>query len=248
MITWEPWAKPEGSYRDPQQPEARLSRIVDGSYDTLIQAWAAGAAAYGGPLLLRPMHEMNAWWYPWSIDVNGNTAEDYVAAWRHIHDLFADAGADNVVWVWSVNELAGLRHYSQLLSASYPGDDYVDWVGMTGFNWGTSQGWSRWRSHDAIYRDTYDRLIAFGKPIIIPEIGTVDLGGDGGEWIEATLDGLEREYPRVKAVVWYNDWYGSAADLRLRGGRIERLRVAARDPYWTAPVHTSPAGDQVTAR
>jgi hypothetical protein len=240
MITWEPWQRPEGSPSAPSQADARLDLLIDGTYDTFIRAWAEGAATYGGPLLLRPMHEMNAWWYPWSIGANGNTAEDYVAAWRHIHRIFSDAGASNVSWVWSVNELAGTRAHRDELSSSYPGDAYVDWVGMTGFNWGTSQGWSEWRSHDDIFRDTYDRLIAFGKPIIVPEIGSVDVGGDASRWVRTTLAGLERDYPMVKAAVWYDGRYSASADFRLTAGSAAPLRAAAEDAHWSTTPRTVP--------
>ena len=96
LLTWEPWAP--GS---PEQPAFRLSRIADGAYDSYVEGWARSLEAYGRPLYLRPMHEMNGSWYPWAGTVNGNSAHDYVRAWRRLHGIFARVGAANVRWVWS---------------------------------------------------------------------------------------------------------------------------------------------------
>ena len=53
------------------------------------------------PVAISFGHEMNGNWYPWGTDQT--TAGQFVAAWRHIHDLFAAAGASNVIWVWNPN-------------------------------------------------------------------------------------------------------------------------------------------------
>src|SRR5581483_986163 len=58
MVTWEPWAKPPGGFHAPVQPGSTLARILSGRDDDYIRSWARAAAAYGGPILLRPMQEM----------------------------------------------------------------------------------------------------------------------------------------------------------------------------------------------
>ncbi len=97
MINWEPWDPAAGA----NQPAFALPNIIAGNYDGYVRGWAQGLAAYGKPVLLRFAHEMNGTWYPWAGGINGNTAAQYVAAWRHVHDIFAAAGATNVRWVWS---------------------------------------------------------------------------------------------------------------------------------------------------
>jgi mannan endo-1,4-beta-mannosidase len=233
MITWEPWARPGESYADPDQSSARLSLVVDGAYDRYIRSWAEGAAAYGGPMLLRFMHEMNGYWYPWSIGVNGNTAELYVAAWRHVHDLFTDAGADNVSWVWSPNQFMGDQ--TGLVLSAYPGDEYVDWVAMSGFNWG-DHGASRWTELDEIVGPTYDALAPLGRPMMLAETSTVAEGGDPAAWMAEGLRRLEVDRPQVRAVVWYDARYDAELDLRLLGATADGLRAAlAATDHWDAP-------------
>ena len=188
--------------------------------------------------MLRFMHEMNGTWYPWAITTNGNTEATYIAAWRHVHDLFAEAGASNVSWVWTINSFAGLDDPHRDLSRFYPGDDYVDWVSVTGFNWGDSLGFDAWRSVDEIFRGSYNELTRLGKPIMVSEIGTVAGGnGDPAEWIRRAISRFAEAYPEIKAVVWFDSPYPGEADFRLEGEEAEALRSAlGGSSHWGQPV------------
>jgi cellulose synthase (UDP-forming) len=249
MITWEPWAKPKGGVHQATQPRVRLALIAAGRYDRYIRSWARQAAAYRGPLLLRFMHEMNGNWYPWSIDTNGNTAKTFVAAWRHVHDLFTEAGATNVSWVWTINTFAGLGKEARDIRAFYPGDAYVDWVSMTGFNWGTSNTWNAWQGVDEIFRASYRALARFRKPIMISEIGTVSDGGDAARWIRRSLARLQSGYPDVKAVVWFDSPYPGDIDFRLRGETETALRSGLdASAYWDQPLRLAEVSPAVETR
>jgi hypothetical protein len=242
MISWEPWRKPEGGFTDPDQEEFRLAVIADGRYDDYIRRWATEAADYALPMLVRPMHEMNGFWYPWSVTENDNSAADYVAAWRHIQGIFEEVGADNVSWVWAVNTLAGMpeEHRALDMASFYPGDEYVDWVSVVGFNYGTVRDWSVWRDVDVIFAETYEHLLAFGKPIMISEVGTVAEGGDPVGWTVETLDRLREQYPDVRAVVWFADERGDI-DFRLSPEQAEAVRDVLGDAHWRPAVRTSAA-------
>ncbi|HEX9697248.1 MAG TPA: glycosyltransferase [Actinomycetota bacterium] len=241
MITWEPWAKPEGSVHSQEQPDFTHEQIASGRYDDYIRTWARAAARYRGPFMIRFMHEMNGNWYPWSIRTNGNTPDSYVTAWRHVHDIFVAEGATNVTWVWTVNAFAGMTGDFRDIERYYPGDEYVDWVSATGFNWGDSHRWNAWRTFGDVFRDTYIEMYQFRKPILISEIGTVDVGGDAAQWVRETLEEL-RDYPLVKGVVWFDSRYSAVVDFRLRG-RIARSfteAVRARDYFDIKPVFNEP--------
>jgi hypothetical protein len=82
------------------EPDFQLSDVISGRYDGFIREFAEEARAWGHPFFLRFNWEMNGNWFPWAEGVNGNQAGEFVAAWRHVHDLFAAAGATNVTWVW----------------------------------------------------------------------------------------------------------------------------------------------------
>lgn len=214
MISWEAWAKPEGSYTSATQELGRMDDIADGVHDAYIDGWAEAAAGYGRPILLRPFHEMNGFWYPWSVGVNGNTAEDYVAGWRHVVDRFDAAGADNVSFVWSINTLASFEE-GVGVEAYYPGDAYVDWVATSGFNWDDyDPAWSSWVSAEWVFGDTYDVLASFGKPVMFAEIGSGTNGGDSAAWV-ADATAWFATLPDLAAIVWFDRTYDGRIDFRL---------------------------------
>jgi hypothetical protein len=226
MITWEPWSAPEGELHEAEQPEVSLARIAAGDHDRYVRSFARQVAAYRGPVLLRFMHEMNGHWFSWGAEVNGNAAADFVAAWRHVHRVFRDEGARNVSWVWSINNLESADAEAGIAEL-YPGDAYVDWVSTSGFNWGEAYDWSSWREADALYGTTYRALSRFGKPIMISEIATTDIGGDPEAWATDTLARLRTGYPLVRAVVWYDDIDGAGLDFRLQGATTRALASRA---------------------
>ena len=238
MITWEPWSAPEGEKHVAIQPDINLRRITEGAQDRYIRSWARQIAAYKAPVMIRLMHEMNGTWYPWGVNINGNTPNYYKLAWRHVHDIFEEAGARNVSWIWSINNLERIDGEDHNIRAYYPGAEYVDWVSTSGFNWGTAYSWSSWRDANKLYRDTYRALTRFGKPIMISEIGTTDDGGDARTWIRQTFRTLRTSYPRLKAVLWYDDIDGGGLDFRLRGQTAGALgQKGALGPNWLrAPV------------
>lgn len=229
MVTWEPWRKPAAGFHDAVQPSSRLARIVSGRDDAYIRTWARAAARYGGPILLRPMQEMNGDWYPWAVRTNGNDAATFVAAWRRIHRIFDVAGAHNVRWVWTVHAIPG---ETPRYRTFYPGSAYVDWVSLTVFNWGTAVGWGKWESFDRLVAPTYAELLRFRKPVMVSEIGTVAKGGDAAGWVRHTMARLQMAYPRVKAVLWFSYRYSRWADFRLAGGSQRALTEALASPYW----------------
>jgi mannan endo-1,4-beta-mannosidase len=156
---------------------------------------------------------MNGWWqFPWAEQVNGNQPGDYVRAWRHVHDIFTQQGVTNATWVWNPN-IASAR--TTPLADLYPGDDYVDWTGMDGYNWGSDNG-NRWQSFDEVFggiadtdhHNTYAELLrlAPGKPVMICEVATSLAGGDSGAWVRDALNQqLPNNFPQIRAVVWF-DW------------------------------------------
>jgi mannan endo-1,4-beta-mannosidase len=105
-----------------------LSSIADGASNEYIRQFALQVKAAGVPIALSFGHEMNGNWYPWGS--SDSTAANFVAAWRLIHAIFAAVGATRVIWIWNPNVISAspvpLRPY-------YPGNSYVDWIGLTGY-------------------------------------------------------------------------------------------------------------------
>ncbi|MEX5256827.1 glycosyl hydrolase [Kocuria arenosa] len=96
VLTWEPWYAPpmDTAPADAShQPVFALARMAAGDHDHRIGTWAEALASWGHDVVLRFAHEMNGHWYPWGAGVQGNTADQYVRAWHHVHATFAAAGA-----------------------------------------------------------------------------------------------------------------------------------------------------------
>jgi hypothetical protein len=219
MITWEPWG--DGSL-GPLQPRYSLANLVRGDFDAYVRHWAEGAKAWGEPLLLRFAPEMNGDWNSWSAGVNGNTASEYIAVWRHVHSIFDAVGADNVQWVWCPN--ASFRG-STPLGRLYPGDAYVDWVGIDGYNWGTSQAGTHWQTFAQIFQPTIRTIRKLThKPLMLAEVGSAEQGGDKARWISNFFTSL-RQNRDILAFVWFD--YDKEADWRFDSSPPARASFAA---------------------
>jgi mannan endo-1,4-beta-mannosidase len=212
MINWNSW-----NLNAPiDDPNYSLAKIYGGTYDAYITKWAQAAKAWGHPFFIRFDHEMNGWWYPWSEQRDGNHAGDYVKAWRHVVNIFRSVGATNATWVWCVNIASDV---TTPVSALYPGDNYVDWLGMDGYNKATDT--ASWLSFNQIFglhpwskHNTYQELVnlAPSKPIMVAETATTNTGGDAAAWLrDALLTQLPQKFPNVKAFVWFNSNDGIAS-------------------------------------
>jgi hypothetical protein len=171
--------------------------IINGELDETIEARAEGVKSLDAELILdfaAEMNEQEGW--------GGHSPEKYVAAYRHIHDIFEARGATNVVWAWCPNNTDSAASPSAL--SYYPGDDYVDWTGFDGYNWGSSTDDFRWQSFEEVFSDVYDKLATLGKPIIIGEMASDETGGDKARWIGDVIPTLRNRFPLVKALVWFD--------------------------------------------
>jgi mannan endo-1,4-beta-mannosidase len=209
-ITWEPWDPNAG----PTQPAYSLGQIAGGRYDAYITSWAKDAAAYQGRLLLRFAHEMNGNWYPWAVGAAGGSPEDYVAAYRRVRRLFDDAGATRVEWVWSPNVV--INGDTDVIYRCYPGDEFVNIVGVDGYNFGDVAG-HRWQPPADLFGGTLDLVqsIAPHKPVWINEVGCSDRGGDKAAWISQFVQYLTKR--PVVGLLWFEVDKPGEADWRLTG-------------------------------
>ncbi|WP_063763189.1 glycoside hydrolase family 26 protein [Streptomyces sp. NRRL WC-3742] len=251
MVAWEPWDYRKEAKEDKLrglQPEYSLAHIVDGTFDDYIKAWAQGIKDLGYPVALRFAHEMNGYWYPWCEQTNGNQKGQYVQAWKHVHDIFKQAGATRVAWVWSPNVD---YENATTLSTLYPGDDYVDWLGLSGY-YGTT-GVEKYKSFDQIFGPTIAQLRGFSqKPVVITETGATDTSGLKAQWITEMFSQLA-QHPDIIGVIWYEsrkevDWRVSvspaASEAFANGVSAPRYNTSwtvHSEPTLTVPPPPAPA-------
>jgi hypothetical protein len=175
-----------------------LAEINEGKYDSYYKSWAEAVANYKYPFFFRWAWEMNGSWFKWGRDAAKAPAE-YVQAWRHIHNITATAGATNITWVWCPNvDFSGSTPVAQL----YPGDSYVDWTCLDGYNRGES-------IFTSLFGGSYSNItgsVAPSKPLMIGETATTSGGGHMAQpnWIDEGLSSLPTAFPKIKALVWFN--------------------------------------------
>jgi beta-mannanase len=208
MFTWQPQNSTEGVAQS-----FTLASIVAGDYDAYITNWATAAKAWGHPFFLRFAHEMNGNWYPWAASVNGNTAGEYIQAWQHVHNIFVNVGAANATWVWCVNVVAGMP---TPISQVYPGDNYVDWLALDGYNRTTNS----WQDFSTLAATTVSQLtnIAPGKPIMMAESGCTQTNyvpETKAQWFLAALTNYVPSVPRIKAWLYFNSTNSNSEDWRI---------------------------------
>ncbi|HEX5983689.1 MAG TPA: glycosyl hydrolase [Solirubrobacterales bacterium] len=187
------------------QPDFQLSDVISGRYDAYLREFASQAKAWGRPFFLRFNWEMNGSWFAWHEGANGNLPGESAKAWRHVHDIFSSVGADNATWVWCPNvEYTG----STPLASLYPGDSYVDWTCLDGYNWGTNPAKpDKWKTFDQVYRASYQNIvtnIAPSKPMMIGEVASTEYGGSKAAWIKDMLARIPAEYTKVRALLWFD--------------------------------------------
>lgn len=207
ILTLEPWKPGLG----PDQPDYSLWRITAGQFDGQLDTWARNLAEWNQPVIVRFGHEMNSDHYPWSVGVNGNTAADFVAAWKYVRGRFEFAGADKVSFMWCPD---APYEGSGDMSVAFPGTDAVDVLGLDGYNWGDGQGHS-WKNPEDIFKAGLEQLRGLDgeHPIIVGETASVEgprSGTDKAQWIRQLFGYLSTE-DRVSALVWFQmvkerDW------------------------------------------
>jgi len=204
---WEPMLNVNPYYFS-QCPATELplyKAIAQGTCDTFLYKAGKNLHQVQQPFYLLFAWEMNNKDNSWSIPYTGSTPDDFIAAWRHIHTIFKQEGVKNIVWVFCPNVPDDtLVPYNKI----YPGNNYVDWIGLDGYNWGTTQSWSQWVSFAGVFTSSYNRLTALApnKPLMIAEVNTTDQGGDKGAWY---TDMLTKQIPynfsKISAVVIFNE-------------------------------------------
>jgi len=212
LIAWEPWNPDEGT----SQSKDYLKEITAGNQDAYIKSFARSVKNFKNPTVIRFGHEMNGNWYPW-----GNRPQDYVDAYKHVVDLFRSEGVQNVDWMWCINAESVPTEPISNVAKYYPGNSYVDILGIDGVNLGTSKGDTKWKTFTEIFSPSYNFLAStYPKPITIAETASSELGGSKSAWVEEMFSSLSKSFPKITQIVWFSinketDWRIDSSPLSL---------------------------------
>lgn len=206
QIVWEPWIW--GDFN-----AIKLNNIINGEWDDYIKTWAKEIKRFQYPLFIRFAHEFNIDGYPWSLIHNDKDPNRYIKAFRHVVDIFRKEGAYNALFIWCpMNYSYPNEPWNDFMKA-YPGDDYVDWVGLDGYNWGTSQTWSQWQTFEDLFKEPIRKICLKipNKPIMIGEFSSAPQGGNKAKWISDIPSYLKTTLKPIRAILWFDikkeaDW------------------------------------------
>lgn len=219
----------------------KYETILSGKCDNYLRMFAQDLAEHRSTrFILRFAHEMNIADSPWWPGHYGLSPQKYIEMWRHVHEIVENTqsqiGADNVEWIWSVNYASYPNYPWNYYYNYYPGDKYVDWIGLSGYNWGNpfmtaEQIYGNMDGNGALIPPDIikDITCRYSKPIIIAEVGTVGDPQYKQDWITTALDGF-KNFPFLKGVIWFNDFaYANArsADFRITGDGVPEIVTAS---------------------
>ncbi len=245
MLNWSSMSSPLRA----TEPLFTLAAVARGDFDTYLKSFAAGAAAWGHPFFLRFNWEMNSNWFPWAEGGNGNKPGDFVAAWRHVHDIFAAAGATNVNWVWCPSVIT--TNATIDLHELYPGSAYVNWTCMDGYNWGgLTGGGGGWQTFSHVFAATYAQIttsVAPGKPMMIGETASSESGGSKAAWINGMFSSLGSAFPQIKALIWFETFDGSNDwPLETSSSSLAAFTAGIAAPRFVGNGYASLSGSTIT--
>jgi hypothetical protein len=206
------------------------AQIAAGDADLLIQTRGLALKSYGRPVFLRYLWDMNAptathlrggCYDPGTDNADGTFSSiEFVAAWQRMHTIFATEHVTNVIWVWSPSAATGTADPTPY----YPGDAYVDWVGVDAYDT-TGQGFS------PTFASIYPTLARFNKPILVGETGEIQSAQPA--FFAQAGPALQTQFPMIRGIVYY-DATAPGEDWRLTPSGITALAAFGAEPYVSA--------------
>lgn len=195
LIYWYPmdYTKSKGA-----QDEFHFKKILDGAWDEYIDSFAQAAAKNGGDIIIAPFEEVNGSWTYWN-GVNGTygTKEEYIDTFHYLRNKMRIA--PNVRFAWIVNHVSVPDTNENAITAYYPGDTYVDIIGINAFNFGTP-----WLSFDALIGRAVGGVLPYHKPIYITSTASAP-GEQKATWIQDMFASTYFKNGTVKGFVWFNE-------------------------------------------
>lgn len=229
---------------DPSKGCATADDISAGKHDEQLRRQAEQIKALGGPaILVRYNYEMtsnqeNTCFTGFKVRTNPQLAgTKYIAAWKHIVDVFRKTGANNVEWVFSPGHEAWENGQWKLF---YPGNDYVDWLGIDNYNKGNQV---KSFATDPGNLAFYAAASPLGKPLMVAETGAVSDPRKNPDpqtvWLKTARE-FVKTHPRIKAFLWWQnpgklkreDASYEGSGYELQGGGLEAFRELAGDPHF----------------
>jgi cellulose synthase (UDP-forming) len=161
-----------------------FAAIRSGKYDKYLETCAEFFRGYGHPAFIS-----------FSAKDNVNTiipSSEFILTWQYLYTFFNNLGISNLTWTWcpSTPDEEGY----------YPGEKFVDWIGVRCLNYAPSRDKNDWFSFRDIYSGYRKNYGKFQKPVMITEFGSA-AGATQAEWFREGLKAIGSEFEEVKGLI-----------------------------------------------
>ena len=198
---------------------ANVSDVSAGMYDSQITSYAQALKSYGHPVFLKWFGEMNLQDQTNSACGAYGNGPTYISAWQRIWNIFHTVGATNVAFVWGPSSMTDAAAY-------YPGDKYVDWIGVDGYERRqTGTG-----AFAQIFGSFYSEWSGHDKPMMVAE--TAAMGANQSFYIQGIQQSIPSQFPDFKAVVYF-DSNATGGNWTLAGAGLTAFAALSHDPYFS---------------
>lgn len=201
---------------DSNRNDTLLREITLGSWDSTLKSFAIQAKQINAEIYLRFGYEMNGDWFAW-----GGKPKDFIAAWKHAYKIFKDEQANNVLWVFSPGVLWDGATINNDLLNYYPGDSFVDIIGLDGYNYGdiVKDGYQlHWKSFHDVFGTSLMAMDKINKPIWITEIGCAT-DKRRPDWLKEVFNFMDNN-PCINAMLWFNAYKNNESDFQLNSDSL----------------------------
>jgi len=231
VVTWNP-----GDYNyGANQPTYSHDAIIRGDHDAYMKQYLTDIKNLGFPVKLRFAHEMNGDWFSWGDHgMNGNTPTKYKQMFQKVANMRSEVGATNIDMVWCPN-ISATASPKNPMSAFYPGDSYVDWICLDGYNFAEIHGGPS-RTFASLFQSSYDEITAItDKPLMIDEYASHETtqGPIKAQFIDGVRTDVPAKYPRIKAMSWFNcNCSDGNFQIQASESATDAYRRLAADPHF----------------
>jgi len=200
--------------------------VRSGSQDAVIRARADAIKAFGYPVFLRPMWEMDGTWTRTWV----KSPASFIDAWRRIHGIFKSRGATNATFVWCPTAWGFASGEAQKY---YPGNAYVDWVCADPYNWAPGRPGADWRSLAEATQPFYSWGLTTGKPLMLGEYGCQErASGEKGAWFTQARNDLKVKFPAIRAVFYFDSYTKYDWRVDTSSSAFSAFKAMGADPYF----------------
>jgi hypothetical protein len=204
------------------QSSFHFSEITNGAWDAYIEEFAAAAARTDGTIIIAPFEEVNGNWVYWNgVEGTYGTQKEYKEAFQYLREKFR--GVPNVSFAWVINQVSVPNTSENAISTYYPGDAYVDLIGINAFNFGTP-----WLSFDTLVTSAIAQTLPYRKPIYITSTASTE-DARKARWIQEMFASSYFKNDLLKGFVWFNEtkerdwavWSDTEAETAFRNSFLE---------------------------